>query len=127
MVPARKLRILIAEDDEVMVDLYSGYASKRGHETIVAHDGAETLLVAATEMPDIILLDVAMPKLDGRDVCKQLKANAKTAPIPIIVVSALGGDQYMRDLLLELGAGDVVEKPVDLQITFNKIERLARK
>lgn len=121
---SRKLRILIAEDDEALAGLYSIYAKKRGHDTILARDGAETLVTAASEMPDIILLDVAMPKLDGRDVCKQLKANTKTQGIPILIVSALGGDQYMRDLLLDLGAADVIEKPVDLHIAFNKIERL---
>jgi len=91
----------------------------------VAKDGAETLVTAASELPDLVLLDVGMPKLDGRDVLKQLKANPKTRPIPVLVVTAFGGDQNLRDLLLELGAFDVLEKPVDLQIAFNKAERVA--
>ncbi len=121
--PAR-IRILVAEDDPSVAKLYGAYAKNRGHEVLVARDGAETLVTAATELPDLILLDIAMPKLDGRDVLKQLKANPKTAKIPILVVSALGADQNLRDLLLELGAWDVLEKPVDLQIAFNKAERL---
>jgi DNA-binding response OmpR family regulator len=121
------MRILIAEDDSSVARLYSAYARNRGHEVVVARDGAETLVAAATELPDLILLDVLMPKLDGRDVLKQLKANPKTASIPILVVSALGGDQNLRDLLLELGAWDVLEKPVDLQIAFNKVERLVER
>jgi DNA-binding response OmpR family regulator len=68
-----------------------------------------------------------MPKLDGRDVCRQLKQNPKTAGIPILVVSALGGDQNMRAVMLELGAWDVIEKPADLQICFNKAERLVER
>jgi CheY-like chemotaxis protein len=92
----------------------------------VAQDGAETLVAAAAEHPDLVFLDVGMPKLDGRDVLKQLKANPKTAAIPVLVVTAYGGDQNLRDLLLELGAVDVLEKPVDLAIAFNKAERLLR-
>ncbi len=123
----RKLRILIAEDDEAVARLYSSYARRRGHDVLFAQDGAEALVTAAAELPDLIMLDVAMPKLDGRDVCRQLKANPKTANIPILVVSALGGDQNMRSIMLELGAWDVVEKPVDLQITFNKAEHLVER
>lgn len=122
--PRGPMRILVAEDDAAVVRLYTAYAQSRGHSVLVARDGAETLVTAAAEMPDVILLDIAMPKLDGRDVLKQLKANARTARIPVLVVSAFGGDQNLRDLLLELGAWDVMEKPVDLQIAFNKAERL---
>lgn len=118
------LRILFAEDDAALLRLYSAFAQSRGHSALVARDGAETLVTAVSELPDLIFLDVAMPKLDGRDVLRQLKANPKTAPIPVLVVSAFGGDQNLRDLLLELGAWDVMEKPVDLQIAFNKAERL---
>jgi CheY-like chemotaxis protein len=124
MAPA-PLRILVAEDDAAVARLYAAYAQSRGHSVILARDGAETLVSAAAELPDLIWLDIAMPKLDGRDVLKQLKANPKTARIPVLVVSAFGGDQNMRDLLLDLGAWDVMEKPVDLQIAFNKAERLA--
>jgi CheY-like chemotaxis protein len=118
------LRILVVEDDPAVARLYAAYAQTRGHQVLFARDGAEALVTAASELPDVVLLDIAMPKLDGRDVLKQLKGNPKTAPIPVLVVSAFGGDQNMRDLLLELGAFDVMEKPVDLQIAFNKAERL---
>lgn len=126
MTAGAPLRILVAEDDASVAKLYGAYAQNRGHTVLVARDGVETLLVAATEMPDLILLDIAMPKVDGRDVLKQLKANPKTSGIPVLVITALGGEQNFRDLLLELGAGDVLEKPVDLQIAFNKAERLVR-
>ena len=123
--PSRALRILVAEDDVAVAKLYARYASGRGHSVLFAHDGAETLVTATAEVPDLILLDIAMPKLDGRDVLKQLKANPRTASIPVLVVSAFGGDQHMRDVLVDLGASDVMEKPVDLHIAFNKAERLA--
>jgi CheY-like chemotaxis protein len=123
---ARPLRILIAEDDEAVLRLYARYAEKRGHIVLLARDGAEALMIAATELPDLLMLDVAMPKLDGRDVLRQLKANDRTRAIPVLVVTASGGQQNMRTLLVQLGAADVLEKPVDLPIAFAKAERLAR-
>jgi DNA-binding response OmpR family regulator len=120
------LRILVGEDDPAVARLYTAYAQSRGHRVIVARDGAETLVAAAAESPDLVMLDIGMPKLDGRDVLKQLKGNPRTAAIPVLVVTAFGGDQNLRDLLLELGAVDVLEKPVDLAIAFNKAERLAK-
>jgi DNA-binding response OmpR family regulator len=121
------LRILVAEDDLAISRLYEAYGQSRGHSVLLARDGAETLITAASELPDLIFLDVVMPKVDGRDVLRQLKANPRTARIPVLAVSALGGDQNTRDLLLELGAFDVLEKPLDLQIAFNKAERLAQR
>src|SRR5512138_648179 len=127
MVPAqpRKLRILIAEDDPDVLHLYARYAERRGHTALLAHDGAEALVVATAELPDLVLLDVAMPKLDGRDVLRQLKASDRTRGIPVLVVTASGGEQSLRTMLVELGADDVLEKPVDLPIAFNKAERIA--
>ena len=120
------LRILVGEDDPAVARLYEAYAQSRGHTVIVARDGAETLVAAVAEPPDLVLLDIGMPKLDGRDVLRQLKANPRTATVPVLVVTAYGGDQNLRDLLLELGATDVLEKPVDLAIAFNKAERMVR-
>ena len=121
------LRILVAEDDPAVARLYAAYAQSRGHAVTVAPDGPETLVAAVAELPDLIMLDIGMPKLDGRDVLRQLKANPRTAGIPVLVVTALGGDQNLRDLLVELGAADVLEKPVDLAIAFNKAERAVRR
>jgi len=120
-------RLLIAEDDPGTSRLYQSYAQRRGHEVLLARDGAETLLLAAAELPDVVLLDVAMPKLDGRDVLKQLKSNAKTSGIPVLVVSAMAADPNARRHLLELGAAEVLEKPVDLNATFTLAERLAQR
>lgn len=123
--PGAVLRILVGEDDPSVARLYAAYAQSRGHVVIVARDGAETLVAAVAEKPDLVMLDVGMPKLDGRDVLRQLKGDPRTAEIPVLVVTAFGGDQNLRDLLLELGAVDVLEKPVDLAIAFNKAERVA--
>ena len=120
-----RYRFLIADDDPGASRLYQTYAQRRGHDVLLARDGAEALLLAAAEHPDVILLDIAMPKLDGRDVLSQLKSNPRTAGIPVIVVSAMAGDQNLRGQLVDLGAHDVVEKPIDLSVTFAKAERLA--
>lgn len=119
------LRILIAEDDEAAARLYASYARKRGHEALIARDGPEALAVAAEEIPSVIWLDIGMPRLDGRDVCRQLRADPRTRDIPVLVVTAFANDQYLRDVLVDLGAWDVLEKPVDLSVAFNKLERLA--
>jgi DNA-binding response OmpR family regulator len=121
-----RIRILVAEDDPALARLYVAYAETRGHEVVVARDGPETLVTAASDQPDLVMLDVAIPKLDGRDVLKQLRSNPRTSHIPVLVVTAFGGDQNLRDLLLELGALDVLEKPVDLAIAFDKAERVLR-
>ena len=121
--PLSPLRILVAEDDPAVARLYAAYAQSRGHLVLFAQDGAEALVSAAAERPDLILLDVAMPRLDGRDALQRLKADPTTRDIPVLVITAHGGDQQLRDLMLELGAFDVLEKPIDLQIAFNKAER----
>ncbi len=121
--PLSPLRILVAEDDPAVARLYAAYAQSRGHLVLFAQDGAEALASAAAERPDLILLDVAMPRLDGRDALQRLKADPATRDIPVLVITAHGGDQQLRDLMLELGAFDVLEKPIDLQIAFNKAER----
>ena len=121
--PLSPLRILVAEDDPAVARLYAAYAQSRGHLVLFAQDGAEALVPAAAERPDLILLDVAMPRLDGRDALQRLKADPTTRDIPVLVITAHGGDQQLRDLMLELGAFDVLEKPIDLQIAFNKAER----
>lgn len=122
----RPLRILVAEDEPALARLYTSFAVRRGHDVAVARDGAEALATAFANPPDLLLLDVSMPKLDGRDVLRQIREDPRTRNVAVLAVTAYGGDQHMRDLLLELGASDVLEKPVDLAIAFGKAERLAR-
>jgi len=122
-----RYRFLIADDDAGASRLYQTYAQHRGHEVMLARDGAETLLLAAAEHPDVILLDVAMPKLDGRDVLAQLKSNARTAGIPVMVVSAMASDPNLRAQLVDLGADEVLEKPIDLTTAFSRAERLGER
>lgn len=121
--PLAPLHILVADDDAALARVYAAFGESRGHYVRVARDGLETVLAAATEPFDLILLDVGMPRVDGRDALAALKANALTREIPVVVVSGDGGDQALRDLLLDLGAADVLEKPLDLALAFNRLER----
>lgn len=122
-----KYRFLIADDDAGALRLCQTYAERRGHDVLLAHSGAKTLLLAAAERPDVILPDVAMPMLDGRDVLRELKANATTAAIAVMVVSAMVADENLHGQLVDLGAHDVIEKPIDLAVTFSRAERLAER
>jgi CheY-like chemotaxis protein len=104
---------------------YRTFALRRGHQVVLARDGAEALAAAIAERPDVVLLDVIMPRMDGRDVLRRLKATPGTAKIPVVALSGLGGDQALRGQLVDLGAEDVLEKPIDLEVAFAKVERVA--
>ncbi len=71
------MRILVAEDDPAVAKLYAAYAQSRGHGVLFARDGAETLVLAAAEVPDLILLDISMPKLDGRDALQRAQGERR--------------------------------------------------
>ena len=85
----KKTVILIVDDEERNLRLLESVLIPKNYEVTVAHNGAEALLKAANEAPDAILLDVMMPVMDGFEACRRLKANAETAPIPVLLVTAL--------------------------------------
>jgi two-component system, OmpR family, phosphate regulon response regulator PhoB len=93
---------------------------------VTAEDGAAGLEAVRAHRPDLAILDVNMPLLDGRDVCRELKAREETREIPILFLSARA-DQFSRHLCLELGAEDFVEKPFDLDALMRKIRYLLGK
>ncbi len=103
-------KILVVEDDQDIRDLLVDTLMDGGYEVIEAKDGSIGLERAIEEMPDVILLDVMMPVMDGFQVLKQLKDNADTCSIPVIMVSAKGQEQ---DILgaLKIGAWDYITKP----------------
>lgn len=104
---SEKRKILIVEDDTFIVDIYQMKFSQEGFEVIAAEDGIRALEILNQEIPDIILLDMMMPKMGGMDVLEKIKANEKTKKIPIIMLTniaekddvdesfALGADEYM--------------------------------
>jgi two-component system cell cycle response regulator len=116
---AAKHRILIVDDDPLNIKLLKAKLPARKYDTLSALNGEQALLTAMNELPDLILLDIMMPGLDGFEVSRRLKANPYTKDIPIIVITALEGlDEKIRGL--EAGADEFLNKPV------NTIELLAR-
>ncbi len=107
-------KVLIVDDDPVSLALMKGFLLKQDHVPILARSGAEALELARDERPDLILLDVIMPEMDGYQICRILKADPVTADIPIIFCTAADQtDDVVRGL--ELGADDYVTKPVNEQ------------
>ncbi|OLD39588.1 MAG: hypothetical protein AUI57_02745 [Candidatus Rokubacteria bacterium 13_1_40CM_2_68_8] len=96
-------RVLLAEDDRFLRRAAAARLRQQGFTVLVAVDGEEALRVARAERPDVVLLDLIMPKLQGFEVLKALKQDAATSPIPVIVLSNLGQERDVRQAM-ELGA-----------------------
>lgn len=109
---ASKKRILIIDDTKDILLVVSRRLQSWGYEALTAADGEEGLTVAETSLPDLILLDIMMPKMKGRDVCARLKANPKTQHIPVIFLTALGLADHIK-AGMDLGAEDYIVKPFE--------------
>lgn len=115
-------KILLVEDNEMNRDMLSRRLQKKGYEVIMAVDGAQGIAVAGAEKPDLILMDMSLPEVDGWEATRRLKNAAETAGIPIIALTAhaMAGD---RQKALDAGADDYDTKPVELPRLLEKIER----
>src|SRR5205823_4698057 len=118
-------RVLVVDDVELNVKLLEAKLSSEYFEVIVADNGPVALELAETEMPDIILLDVMMPVMDGFEVCRRLKANPRTADVPVVMVTALS-DVADRLRGLESGADEFLTKPVNDTALFARVRSLVR-
>ncbi|MBI4379670.1 MAG: response regulator [candidate division NC10 bacterium] len=118
-VPAKRPRLLIVDDHAQNVELLTALMEAEGYEVISAADGLEALAHVAAIPPDLILLDIMMPKLDGYAVCRQLKANPETRLVPVVLLTALDAEDA-RILGIEVGADDFLAKP------FSQAELKAR-
>ena len=116
-------RLLYVEDNEMNRDMLSRRLQRRGFEVLIAADGEQGVSLAAAERPDLILMDMSLPVLDGWEATRQIKAAPDTHSIPIIGLTAhaMAGD---RDKCLEAGCDDYDTKPVELDRLLRKIERL---
>ncbi len=114
-----KQKILIVEDNQENIDLLVYFLKPQGYELIAVNDGIEAMKAVEEEMPDLILLDIMLPKMNGFQVCERLKKNNNTKAIPIIMLTAL---KELKDKIrsLEVGADDFIMKP------FENVELLAR-
>jgi two-component system cell cycle response regulator len=118
-------RILVVDDIEANVRLLEAKLSAEYYEVMTAYDGPTALALAAAESPDIILLDVMMPGMDGFEVCRRLKEDLLTRHIPVVLVTALDGRQD-RINGLEAGADEFLNKPIDDVMLFSRVRSLTR-
>jgi CheY-like chemotaxis protein len=116
-------KILLVEDNEMNRDMLSRRLERRGHEVVVAVDGAEGLALALREGPALILMDMSLPVIDGWEATRQLKADPATSSIPIIALTAHAmSDDRERAMLA--GCDDYDTKPVEFQRLVQKIDAL---
>ncbi|MEZ0324975.1 MAG: response regulator [Fimbriimonas sp.] len=116
-------KILLVEDNEMNRDMLSRRLERRGYEVLIALDGEVGLALANSESPDLILMDMSLPILDGWEATRRLKAAPETRNIPVIALTAhaMSSD---RDKALEAGCDDYDTKPVELPRLLEKIEAL---
>lgn len=119
-------KILLVEDNEMNRDMLSRRLDKRGYTVSLAVDGGEGVAKAQAEKPDLILMDMSLPVLDGWDATKQIKADPALAQIPIIALTAHAMESD-RQKALAAGCDDYDTKPVELPRLLMKIEELLKK
>ena len=118
-------KILVVEDNELNRDSLSRHLKRNGFEVIMAMDGAQGVALARADLPDVVLMDMSLPVLDGWEATRQLKADAHTRAIPVVALTAhaMAGD---RQKAIEAGCDDYDTKPVDVPRLLGKIHALLR-
>lgn len=123
---SRAARILVVDDDAIIREMIGSILDVEGYRVILAEDGNQALEILAVTVPDLILLDVMMPGLDGNEVCRRLKSDPSRSFIPIIMLTALGqAEQRVRGL--ELGADDYLAKPFYLEELLARVRAQLRR
>jgi two-component system alkaline phosphatase synthesis response regulator PhoP len=122
---ARK-KVLIVDDEEDIRELVELYLGRDGHDILMCESGEQALEIVRTESPDLMVLDLMLPGINGLDVCKKLKANRKTESISIVMLTAKGED---ADVVagLELGADDYVTKPFSGKVLAARVRRILKR
>jgi DNA-binding response OmpR family regulator len=121
----RTSRLLIADDDAQSVELFEAYLSDSGYETQTAADGEETLAKVRSWRPDVILLDIMMPKISGFEVCKRLRADSATRAIGVIMITALDQPSDI-DRAVDAGTDDFVTKPINKNDLLLRVRALLK-
>ncbi len=116
-------KILVIEDDPNALRLIEYALEQEGYETVAAKDGLEGIRKAHDESPDLIILDIMLPGLDGYDVCHELRQKPETSIVPILMTSAKAR-QEDKNIGLRLGADDYLTKPVDPEVVIDKVKGL---
>ena len=119
----QKEKILVVDDDKNICDLLRMYLEKEGYTVVLAHNGVDAVSVFGSESPDLVLLDIMLPQLDGWQVCREIR---KTSETPIIMVTAKD-ETFDKVLGLELGADDYVTKPFDTKELVARVKAVLRR
>ena len=121
-----KRKVLIVDDEPDIVEFVQYNLRKEMYETIAAGDGLKALHLARNQRPDLVLLDLMLPGIDGLEVCRRLKAERDTAGIPIIMLTAKGDE---ADIVagLEIGADDYVPKPFSMRLLLARMKAVLRR
>jgi len=118
-------RILLVEDNEMNRDMLSRRLERNGHQVVMAMDGQQAVDSASAEKPDLILMDMSLPVLDGWEATRRLKAEATTKDIPIIALTAHAMAEDERKAR-EAGCDDYDTKPIEMERLLSKIQKLLR-
>jgi DNA-binding response OmpR family regulator len=118
--------ILIVDDEEAIITLLETILGVFNYKSIACIDPAEALEIAKAQKPDLVILDIAMPEIDGYQVCRQLKQCEQTSSIPVLMVTALALIQDKKKGI-ESGADGFIFKPFDPQVVIGEIEKLVHK
>ena len=124
--PNRPLKVLVVDDEEEVRNSVSEFLESQGYDAVEVADGEEALAKCFTEKPDLLLLDLMLPRVDGYQVCQTLKGNPITSVIPIIIITALNStSQKIKGI--DYGADDYIEKPFGLEELSARIKMVLRR
>jgi len=119
-------RILIIEDERSLTDVLTYNLQREGFEPLVAHDGQEGLRKAQTLLPDLVILDLMLPVLNGLEVCRELRGGERTREIPILMLTAKA-EETDQVVGFSLGADDYVTKPFSVKVLMQRVKALQRR
>ncbi|MBT8491358.1 MAG: response regulator [Deltaproteobacteria bacterium] len=120
------LKILVVDDEKDLVDLIAYNLEREGFETLGAYNGEEALKIVKTEKPDLVILDLMLPGIQGLDVCSVIRKDRDTATIPVIMVTAKG-EEIDKILGLEIGADDYITKPFSVRELLARVRAVLRR
>jgi two-component system alkaline phosphatase synthesis response regulator PhoP len=121
-----KKTVLVVDDEQHIIELIQFNLESNGYEVITSENGEDAIVIAEEEMPDVIILDLMLPGIDGFEACKRIRNNEKTRKIPIIMLTAKG-EEMDKVLGLELGADDYLTKPFSVRELIARIKAVLRR
>ncbi len=124
--PMAKTRVLVIEDERGLTDVLTYNLQREGFEVLVSHDGLEGLRKAQMQVPDLIVLDLMLPKMDGLEVCRELRSGERTRAIPILMLTAKA-EETDQIVGFTMGADDYVTKPFSLKVLMQRVRALHRR